>query len=178
MRLASSINMLATGIERIAGVFLGLITTVIFVSALARYLFASPLPDSYALSSLVLGVAVLWGLASVTWRDEHIAVDLVWIVSGRRVRQFMDVLSQVLVLVFAGLFGWMLLTRVETGFQRGDQTVDLGLPVWPFHLMAWLGVAAALVLGLARLYLLLFKPRMLPPRQVSAGAEQDTDKNG
>lgn len=173
MGVVPVINGAAFVIERIASVFLAGITLLIFLSALARYLFASPIPDAHAVSSLVLGIAVLWGLACVTWRDDHIAVDIVWLAMPARIRQIMDVLGLVLLLVFIALFAWKLLQRIDSVMDSQQYTVDLRLSLWPFYLTAWLGVLSALVMGLARLWLTLFNPRALPSRSGVLDLEEE-----
>ncbi|HEX5515327.1 MAG TPA: TRAP transporter small permease subunit [Gammaproteobacteria bacterium] len=173
MGLVRAINKVAALIERIASLCLAAITAVIFISSLARYLFAAPIPDSHAISSLLLGVAVLWGLASVTWHDGHISVDIVWLLAGPRLRWFMDVCGLLLTGLFLALFAWMLLGRIETVLASGQYTVDLRLAIWPFYLMAWAGVVAAVVLCCARLCLLVFRPLALPERAgVGSAAEE------
>lgn len=164
MGLVRVINQVATLIERVASLCLAAITAVIFVSSLARYLFSAPIPDSHAISSLLLGIAVLWGLASVTWRDDHISVDIIWLAVGERVRWLMDAVGLLLTGLFLVLFAWMLLGRVETVMASGQYTVDLQLQIWPFYLMAWAGVVAAVLLCLARFCLLIVRSQALPDR--------------
>ncbi|MFD2855987.1 hypothetical protein ACFSZS_16095 [Seohaeicola zhoushanensis] len=54
-------------IERIAGIMLGVVTVLIVISAIGRYIFASPVPDTFDVSRLALGVAIAWG-----WRASAI----------------------------------------------------------------------------------------------------------
>ncbi len=68
---------LSTLIEQIAGLFLAAITVLVFASAIGRYAFATPLPDAFDISRLLLGVAMLWGFASVGYRGAHIKVELI-----------------------------------------------------------------------------------------------------
>jgi C4-dicarboxylate transporter, DctQ subunit len=76
-RLAGRLDWLATVIERIAGLFLAAITVLVFVSAIGRYALAAPIPDAFDIARLMLGIAMLWGFASVGYRGAHIKVDLV-----------------------------------------------------------------------------------------------------
>lgn len=161
MNLVAIINRTALVIERTASLFLAVITVLIFVSALARYLFAWPIPDAHDLSSLFLGIAILWGLACVSWRNDHIAVDIVWLVCPRWLQRAMDILGQLLVALFIGLFAWKLLERIDSVMAAGEYTMDLRLAIWPFYALAWLGVLAALLLTLARLWQLLLPPEIL-----------------
>ena len=50
---------LAALIEQIAGLFLAAITLLVFASALGRYVLATPLPDAFDVSRLLLGIAML-----------------------------------------------------------------------------------------------------------------------
>ena len=165
MGIVNAINRTASWIERCASLCLATITTVVCLSALARYAFNSPIPDAHGISSLLLGIAVLWGLACVTWRDDHIGVDLLWLVCPAALRKVMDVTGLLLITVFIVLLSWKLLERVESVRASGIHTVDLRLVIWPFYLVAWLGVVAALLLAMARLWLVLFQPQALPSRQ-------------
>ncbi|MCH8530376.1 MAG: TRAP transporter small permease [Saccharospirillum sp.] len=165
MSFSNVLTGFATWVERIAGLFLAIVTVLVFASAGARYLLSSPIPDAHAFASLLLGVALLWGLASASWRDEHIAVDLLYTGMSDRLKRFVDIFGQILILMFVGLFCWMLLKQVGSVRSSGDLTVDTRTAIWPFYFMAWLGVAAATILILARLFLLVFNPKGLPTKK-------------
>jgi Tripartite ATP-independent periplasmic transporters, DctQ component len=93
MRLAERLDRLSTAIEKIAGLFLAAITVLVFVSAIGRYAFAAPIPDAFDVARLMLGVAMLWGFASVGYRGAHIKVDLVAEVLPARVCFWLDVVA-------------------------------------------------------------------------------------
>lgn len=59
-------------IEHVAGLTLGFVTTLIVISAIGRYILASPVPDTFDLSRLALGVSISWGLASLGYHGTHI----------------------------------------------------------------------------------------------------------
>ncbi|MBD3896779.1 TRAP transporter small permease [Halomonas sp. ML-15] len=173
MATPSMITTVATVIERIASLSLAVITLLIFVASLSRYLFATSIPDAHAIASLLLGIAILWGLGSTTWRNDHIAVDLVWQLCPQALRRLMDILAHLMVTAFVLVLAWVLFGRVETILNAGQTTSDLQLPLWPFYGLAWLGVVAASLLALARLVLLIWRPDALP---VSASTLDDVPK--
>lgn len=158
----SVITVIAALIERIASLSLAVITLLIFVASLSRYLIATSIPDAHAIASLLLGIAILWGLGSTTWRNDHIAVDLVWQLCPTPLRRLMDILSHLLVTLFIVVLAWVLFGRVETILRAGQTTSDLQLPLWPFYGAAWLGMVSASLLALARLVLLILRPEALP----------------
>lgn len=141
-------------IEKIAGIFLGMITCLVFVSAIGRYLFAAPFPDSFDISRLMMGVAVLWGFASVGYRGSHIKVDLVAEMLPDRIRRWLDVTAWLVLLGFTIALAWMLHVRVSGAYASGEATFDLRIPVWPFLGAMWLGVLASIVTISVRILLL------------------------
>lgn len=154
MKLEARIDATVAWIDRIAGFLLGVITLLVFLGAVMRYLFTMPIPDGFDLSRLFLGCAVLWGLASATFHDSHIRMDVLWQLLSPAMRRRIDLFANAVTLVAVAIFAWMLLTKVHTVYLSHEATFDLRLPIWPFYALAWLGVAAALIAALARLYLL------------------------
>ena len=146
---------LSTLIEQIAGLFLAAITVLVFASAIGRYALAAPIPDSFDLSRLLLGVAVLWGFASVGYRGAHIKVDLVAELVPARLRSWLDVLASLVLLLFTLLLAWMLLGRVESAWASAEATFDLRLPVWPWLAAIWAGVLASVFTVTIRILLML-----------------------
>jgi len=145
-------------IEVMAASFLAVVTAITFVSVILRYLFAWQIPDSYDFSSLLLGILIFWGIAGASYRGEHITVDLVWSVAPRLVRRVMDVFADLLTLGCLGVFTWMMGVKVVSTYNDNLQTFDLRLPVWMFYCVAWVGLAAAILLLAVRTVRLLVWP--------------------
>jgi TRAP-type C4-dicarboxylate transport system permease small subunit len=153
-RLARRLERLATLVERVAGLFLAAITVLVFVSAIGRYVLAAPIPDAFDVARLMLGVAMLWGFASVGYRGAHIKVDLVAELLPARARLWLDVFAALVLLLFTVLLAWMLLGRVESAFASNESTFDLRLPVWPWLAAIWLGVVASVFTITTRILLM------------------------
>jgi TRAP-type C4-dicarboxylate transport system permease small subunit len=167
--LARRLDRLATLVETIAGLLLAAITVLVFVSAIGRYAFAAPIPDAFDVARLMLGVAMLWGFASVGYRGAHIKVDLVAELLPARIRAWLDVVAQLVLLLFTVLLAWMLLGRVESAFASNESTFDLRLPVWPWLAAIWLGAVASVFTIVSRLVLVLLG---------AAPAARPTDRTG
>jgi C4-dicarboxylate transporter, DctQ subunit len=153
--LARRLDRLSTLVEKIAGLCLAAITVLVFASAIGRYAFATPIPDAFDVARLMMGVAMLWGFASVGYRGAHIQVDLVAELLPERVRPWLDVVAQLTLLLFTVLLAWMLLGRVESAFASNESTFDLRLPVWPWLAAIWLGVVASVFTIVSRIVLTL-----------------------
>ena len=154
----SPVDRFIDAIEVTAAVFLAVVTAITFVSVILRYFFAWQIPDSYDFSSLLLGVLIFWGIAGASYRGEHITVDLVWSVAPPLFQRIMDVFADLLTLGCLVAFTWMMGSKVLTTYNDNVQTFDLRLPVWIFYFVAWIGLAAAILLLAVRTVRLLFRP--------------------
>ncbi|PTW52947.1 TRAP-type mannitol/chloroaromatic compound transport system permease small subunit [Breoghania corrubedonensis] len=159
LTLPARLERISTMIERIAGLFLAAITIIVSASAIGRYLLSMPIPDAFDVSRLMMGVAILWGLASVGYRGSHIKVDLLAEILPARIRRWIDIFAWTVLLVFTCLFAWMLMSRVGSYYASGQVTSDLRMPIWPFFALMWLGVAASVLTVFLRIVLMLLDPR-------------------
>lgn len=142
---------LIAGAERVAGGFLAFVTALTFVSVVLRYLFSWSIPDAYDLSRNFLGILIFWGIAVTSYRGDHITVDLLWGALPRRGRYGLDLLGTLFSLVCLAGFSWAMAAKVLDTRATGEATYDLRLPVWPFYTVAWIGIAASVLLLLVRL---------------------------
>jgi TRAP-type C4-dicarboxylate transport system permease small subunit len=159
------------GIELAAAGFLAAVTVLTFVSVAARYIFSYGILDSYDFSRLLLGVLIFWGIAVASYRGDHITVDLLWGSVGPRLKRTLDVFSALISLVAMAVFTWMMATKVIDTYKENILTFDLRLPVWIFYCLAWIGLAAAIVLLVVRTIRLIFWPASLAPREGATGIE-------
>jgi len=146
------IDRVVTLVEYGAAAFLALVTALTFVSMIMRYLFAAPIPDTYDFTTLMVGIAIFWGLACACWRAEHIQVDLLWSTLPPRAQRVVDVIATLVLLGFIAVLSWMVFVRVEETSRAGMTTADFGLPMWPFYAVASLGLGLAVIVIVAYLY--------------------------
>lgn len=139
-------------VEQIAAVLLGAATLIVFISAVGRYLFTMPIPDAFDLSRLVLAVAIIWGFASLGFRGSHIKVDILALAVKPRTRRILDLLAWSALLVFTLLIFWKISGRVMSQIGRGETTMELRLPHWPFLVAIAIGLLMAAVTTLIRLW--------------------------
>jgi TRAP-type C4-dicarboxylate transport system permease small subunit len=145
-------------VERVAGMFLGIIALLVFLSVVLRYVFAINLPDAFDLSQQLQGIAIMWGLAVATYRGGHIVVDLLWEAAGPRGKRAIDVFARLITTAFFALMAYWLLARLPGFMASRRVTVELGLPIWPFYLAASLGVLACVVVSLIALFQSAMRP--------------------
>jgi C4-dicarboxylate transporter DctQ subunit len=150
-RLETAIRRIVAFTDAAAAVFLLVITILTFTAVLMRYVFNTPFPGSFDVSRLLLGVAILWGIAVGAYRGSHITVDILWQSMPRWAQKLMDLFGDLLFAGFMGLFAWMLLKHVQSVERSGQTTFELSIPIWPFYAVAWLGVALCVVVLIAKI---------------------------
>jgi TRAP-type C4-dicarboxylate transport system permease small subunit len=151
-------ELFATATERIAGLFLAVVTGLTFLTVVLRYGFSMSIPDSYDLSRNLLGILIFWGIAMTGFRGEHITVDLLWGTLPQRGRHVLSLLSNVFTLVCMLVFSWAMAIKVLSTAASGETTYDLSLPIWPFYALAWAGLAVSVPLLVLRLILQRSRP--------------------
>lgn len=147
-------------VELIAGLLLGMVAILTFITVLLRWLFSFGLPDSFDFSRLLLGTAMFWGIALAGFHNRHIQVDGLWEMAPPWGRRLIDITATAITLGFIAVFAWMVKDKVLSTLYSHEQTFDLRLPVWPFHALAALGVLLAALLLLLRLVRLLAGKRV------------------
>lgn len=136
----------------------GAATILLFVALLVaasvglRALFSQVIPDAFDLSTLTMAIVVFWGLSVAVHRDEHIRVQLFEHVLSARQRSFLDLISQLVVVLFFGLLAYLTFGKLMSVYRGGEVTTDLRLPIWIPYAAAWIGLALAVPLGLHRLF--------------------------
>lgn len=142
------------GIEKIAGGLLAIVTVLIVLSSIGRYVFALPVPDAFDISRFLIGAAIMWGFASVGYRGSHIKVDLFVEMMPSRVRRICDFVAWTILWAFAILLFWKMSSRVAGAYASGEATFDLRLPAWPFLALIATGVAVSIITIGARILLI------------------------
>jgi TRAP-type C4-dicarboxylate transport system permease small subunit len=157
----SPVDRFIDAIEVTAAGFLAVVTLLTFVSVILRYFFAWAIPDSYDFTRLLLGILIFWGIAVASYRGDHISVDLLWSAAPAWAKRAMDVFSALVTLVGMATFTWMFTIKVLSTRADNVGTFDLRQPVWVYYSIAWIGLAAAVMLLVVRTARLLLAPEKL-----------------
>ena len=150
-------------IEMTAAGFLAVVTLLTFVSVILRYFFAWSIPDAYDFTRQLLGILIFWGIAVASYRGDHITVDLLWTAAPAWARRAMAVFSALVTLAAMATFTWMFAIKVIGTRADNVGTFDLRQPVWIYYLIAWIGLAAAVLLLVVRTGRLVLSPEKIAP---------------
>jgi len=138
-------------VEGTAGLLLLTVALTTFATVLLRKLFNYSPPDWFDLAQLMLGISIFWGIASACYRNGHILVDLLWEFLSARGRRVLDITATSILLVFMAALTLMLADAIRDTATGNVLTMELKLPVWPFHLLAGAGILAGTILTAVRL---------------------------
>jgi TRAP-type C4-dicarboxylate transport system permease small subunit len=166
----SFVDRFIDAIERTAAGFLAAVTLITFVSVFLRYIFSWGIPDSYDMSSLLLGILIFWGIASASYRGEHITVDLLYGALPPSLQRATNFFSDLVTLVCLVIFTWMVGLKVMNTYNDNVSTFDLRQPVWIYYCIAWIGLAAAILLMVIRTIRMSLRGQQ-PPRAPAAAVE-------
>jgi TRAP-type C4-dicarboxylate transport system permease small subunit len=138
-------------VEGTAGLLLLTVALTTFATVILRKLFNYSPPDWFDLAQLLLGISIFWGFASACYRNSHILVDLVWEFLSARGRRILDITATSILLVFMAALTLMLADAIRDTAAGNVLTMELKLPVWPFHVLAGAGILAGTILTAVRL---------------------------
>jgi TRAP-type C4-dicarboxylate transport system permease small subunit len=152
-------NAFVTIVERTAGYFIGLLAIITVTEALLRYVFNSHIPDGFVIGQTMQGIAICWGIATATYADRHITVDVLYELVGARTRRSFDISAYTVNLLFLALFGYATTFKVYDILQAGEISAELRIPVWTGYTLASLGILAAVATAAIRWWQVVFERR-------------------
>jgi TRAP-type C4-dicarboxylate transport system permease small subunit len=130
-------------VEKTAGYFIGFLALVTVGEAVLRYGFNSHIPDGFIIGQTMQGIAILWGIATATYADRQITVDILYELVGARLKRAFDVTAHTINFLFLSLFGCAMTFKAYDILKAGEISAELRIPVWTGYSLASLGVLAA-----------------------------------
>lgn len=125
------------------------------IDVVGRYVFSRPLTGSVEITEIILGCLIFSTLPLITWRKEHISVDLIDSVLSVRMKQFRDSIFYIVVamsLFVIGLKVWDLAARSQ---RYQEVTENLEIPMYYFiyflSISCWFTAVTAIVLIIAQI---------------------------
>ncbi len=116
-----------------------------------RYVFNSPITATYELTELMLSIVIIFGLAYVTLRKEHIRIDFIILKFPLRVQALINCITTLIGIGALFLIVWQL---TKYGFylkNGGDTTAILKIPLYPFAWIVAIGFALFFIASISEL---------------------------
>ena len=143
-------NRFVSTVETTAGYFIGVLALITFAEAFLRYVFNSHIPDGFVLGQTMQGIAICWGIATATYADRHISVDIVYVFASDRLRRIFDIAGYTINLIFMTLFGYAMTFKVFDILRAGEISNELRVPVWTGYTLASIGIQVAVIMSAIR----------------------------
>ena len=151
------VNAFVDVIEKTAGYFIGALALITVGEALLRYAFNSHIPDGFIIGQTLQGIAICWGIATATYADRQITVDILYELVGPRLKRAFDVAAHTISLLFMALFGFAMTFKVYDILKAGEISAELRIPIWTGYTLASLGVVTAVATAGIRWWQVVFK---------------------
>jgi TRAP-type transport system small permease protein len=149
-------------VEKTAGYCIALLAVITFSEAIFRYVFNSHIPDGFIVGQLTQGIAICWGIATATYADRHITVDVVYVFAPPWMRRLFDVVAYTINLLFLAAFGCATSFKVYDIYLAGEISSEILMPLWIGYTFASIGIIAAVVMAAVRWWQVMFIPRSAP----------------
>jgi TRAP-type C4-dicarboxylate transport system permease small subunit len=144
------VNSLIAIVEKTAGFCIGLLALITFCEAALRYIFNSHIPDGFIVGQLMQGIAICWGIATATYADRHITVDVVYAVVPEWVLRIFDIAAYTINLLFMAAVGYAISYKVFDIYLAGEISSEILMPLWIGYTFASIGIVAAVIMAALR----------------------------
>ena len=152
-------NAFVSIVEKTAGYFIGILALITVGEATLRYGFNSHIPDGFIIGQTLQGIAICWGIATATYADRQITVDVLYELVGARTRLVFDIVAHTINLLFMSLFGYAITFKVYDILKAGEISAELRIPIWTCYTLASLGILAAVATAALRWWLVVVRRR-------------------
>jgi TRAP-type transport system small permease protein len=153
------VNAFVSTVERTAGYFIGFLALITVAEAVLRYGFNSHIPDGFVLGQTMQGIAICWGIATATYADRQITVDILYELVDARMKRAFDVMAYTINLLFLGVFAFAITFKVYDILKAGEISAELHVPIWTGYTLASLGIVAAVTTAVIRWWQVVFQQR-------------------
>ena len=108
-----------------------------------RGLFNKPINGTYELIELGLACSVYLALPAVFLRDEHLVVDAIDAVAGKRTVRLLDLAGACVSLTVLAAMAVVMVPLTRDMYEMGDVTADLSIPKIIYWIPVLTGVVAS-----------------------------------
>jgi TRAP-type C4-dicarboxylate transport system permease small subunit len=137
--LDAAVGRVVNAANTIALVALVAMSLVTVLDVAGRYLLNRPLPGALELTELLMVFLVFGAFARTEWHNGHVDVDVLVNRFPPRARALCEGAAALLSAAFWGAIAWRTWVRALDIRGAGETSTNLGLPIWPFVVVAAVG---------------------------------------
>ncbi len=123
----------------LGGIMLAVMMFITAFDVIGRFAFGHPIKGAQELSAVMLVLVVFLGVAYTAKEKEHVRIELLLMYLKPRVRQALDVFSNLISLILVFGIAYQGIVQMGTQKERFVTTTLLKMPLWPFALLLALG---------------------------------------
>ncbi|MFN0163189.1 MAG: TRAP transporter small permease [Burkholderiales bacterium] len=135
--------------DALAALMLLLLVLITVVDVVGRYLFRAPIGGADELTVFCMAIGIFAVFPRLTWREEHVSVDLIDMVYPKRWVALRQILMSLFAAAFMGVVTWRLWILATRLTGDGEVTMFLGLRKGPLAYFILVMCAAATLALLA-----------------------------
>ncbi len=124
------------------------------IDVFGRYLFNNPLTGSTELTEIAVGIVIFSVFPIVSWRNDHVVVDILDHFFSRRVHMIRTIVINLLISVALVFLGQRIYVLGQRSLSYGEVTEYLAIPLgWMMifiAIMCWVTALAVVTLGIVR----------------------------
>ena len=159
-KFLSALKRVADGFNWIAlAITLPALCLIVTVNVFMRYIIRSPILGSDEITGIFFSLVVFFSLAHCWMADGHIRTEMVVSRLGRRWRAILNLMAEVIALVFSGVLTYAIFRETEEYIHFHKISMDASIPLWPFTGLAFVGsmilclaILTSLLLSITRLF--------------------------
>lgn len=114
-------------------ILLSVFTTVLFIQVIMRYIFNNSLAWSEELARYLFIWLVFMGVSFGAKQMKHLKIDVFVNIFPKKMRPYVIIFADVIVLVFAGIVVYSAYTTVMKYYAIGTASPALHCPMWLIH---------------------------------------------
>lgn len=126
-------------------VLLGLFAVILFIQVVARYVFNNSLSWSEELARYLFIWLVFIGISYGAKQMKHLRIDVFLSIFPKKIRPYILILSDVIVLIFAAVVFYSACTTVSKYMKIHMASPAIGVPLWVVHSAAIVGYALTFI---------------------------------
>lgn len=135
----------------------GMLMLLITSDVLGRFLFNSPVIGTADLSSYGMVIAVYCSVAYCALVKGHVSLDLIVAKFPQRGQAIIDSVTGFVSLAFFSLIIWRSVVSLMSSCERGEVSLTLQIPSWPFRIILVIGIVILCLVLLLDFFKLLVK---------------------
>lgn len=150
------IKWLVLFLHSISAITLFALMLITCIDVVGRYVFNSPFTGSTELTEMAVGIVIFSILPIISWRNDHVVVDLLDQFVSPRVHMIRNMILNILISIALTFVGYRIMVLGERSLSYEEVTEYLEIPTgWMMYFIGiacWITAVMVITLGIYRSY--------------------------